>query len=118
MQSPSLRRSDILKKENKRKEDKMKKNGKWVFMLVILVIAVAVIPLFLNSFNFAGSDDAAGKAVTTVDPNYKPWAKPITVPGEKTETLLFCLQAGIGAGVLGLGFGYLVLRKKNQKGND
>lgn len=97
----------------------MKKNGKWIFILILLVVAVTAIPLFLNSFDFLGTDDAAGEAVAAVDPNYKPWAQPfIELSGEKTETLLFCLQAGIGACVLGLSFGYLVVRKKNQKGND
>lgn len=97
----------------------MKKNGKWFLILVlaVVVVAVAALPLFLNSLDFIGADDAAGKSVATIDPGYKPWAKPvIEFAGENTETLLFCLQAGVGAGVLGLGFGYLVLRKKNQKG--
>ena len=95
----------------------MKKNSKWIAVLILVVIALTALPLFLNSLNFIGADDAAGKTVAAVDPGYKPWAKPvIEFAGENTETLLFCLQAGIGAGVLGLGFGYLVLRKKNEKG--
>lgn len=95
----------------------MKKNGKWITVLILVVIALTALPLFLNSLDIAGADDEAGKTVAAVDPGYEPWAKPvIEFAGENTETLLFCLQAGIGAGVLGLGFGYLVLRKKNQKG--
>ncbi len=97
----------------------MKKNGKWIFILVLLVAAVAVIPWFLSDFDIPGSDDAAGKAVAAIDPDYKPWAKNIIeFSGKNTETLLFCLQAGIGAGILGTGFGYLILRKKNRKGSD
>jgi len=97
----------------------MKNNGKWILILILLVIAVAMIPLFLNSFDLSGSDDAAGEAVATVDPSYKPWAQPvIEFSGEKTETLLFCLQAGIGAGVLGLGFSYLVARNKIRRVMD
>jgi cobalt/nickel transport protein len=97
----------------------MKKNGKWIFLLALLVAAIAVIPLFLNSLEISGADDAAGKAVAAVDPNYVPWAKSIIeFTGKNTETLLFCLQAGTGAGILGAGFGYLILRKKNQRGND
>jgi ABC-type cobalt transport system substrate-binding protein len=30
----------------------------------------------------------------------------------------FCLQAGIGAGIFGFGFGYLFARKKYQKGKE
>lgn len=97
----------------------MKKNGKWIFILVLFVAAVAAIPLFLSSFDIPGADDNAGKAVAVVDPDYKPWARSlIEFSGKNTETLLFCLQAGIGAGILGTGFGYLILRKKNRKGND
>ncbi len=32
-------------------------------------------------------------------------------PGGETESLLFCLQAALGSGVLFFGFGYLVARK-------
>ena len=97
----------------------MKKNGKWILILIVLVAAVTAIPFFLCNLNFTGADDQAGKTVAAIDPDYQPWAKPlIEFTGENTETLLFCLQAGIGAGTLGLGFGYLNLRKKNQKGND
>jgi cobalt/nickel transport protein len=54
-------------------------------------------------------------------PDYKPWATPIAevilggeIPGE-TESLLFCLQAAIGSGILFFGFGYLAARKKYSK---
>jgi ABC-type cobalt transport system, periplasmic component len=96
----------------------MKKNKVFIIILIIFITAVALIPMFLSRFDLIGSDDAAKNAVTSVDPGYKPWAKPVLeLTNEKTETLLFCLQAGIGAGTLGLGFGYLVLRKKKQKDN-
>ena len=112
MQSRNSLRWGILRKENK-----MKKNVKWIFILVILVAAVTSLPLFLNHTGLTGTDDVAGNSVAAMDPGYHPWAKPLlTFSGENTETLLFCLQAGIGAGVLGLGFGYLILRKKKQKG--
>ncbi|NCB06240.1 MAG: cobalt ABC transporter substrate-binding protein CbiN, partial [Clostridia bacterium] len=39
----------------------------------------------------------------------------IELPGGETETLLFCLQASIGTGVLAFGFGYLVAKKKYTK---
>jgi cobalt/nickel transport protein len=78
-----------------------------------------VLPLFLSSLDLAGTDDAAGKAVAAADPDYIPWADHIIeFTGKNTETLLFCLQAGAGATILGAGFGYLILRKKNQRGND
>ena len=35
--------------------------------------------------------------------------------GGETESLLFCLQAALGSGVLCFGFGYLAARKKYKK---
>lgn len=98
----------------------MTKNTKVVLILLLLVIVIAVIPLLINTDSkFGGADGAAEDAISTIDPNYVPWAKPILkLPGGETETLLFCLQAGIGAGIFGFGFGYLVARKKYQKGKE
>ena len=59
--------------------------------------------------------------VSQLNPAYTPWAESILEPpGGETESLLFCLQAGIGAGILGFGFGYLVARKKfhEEAGTD
>jgi cobalt/nickel transport protein len=95
----------------------MKRNWKWIFILTLLVITAAALPLFLNGLGLTGADDAAGRSVALLDPGYQPWAKPLLdLSGGNAETLLFCLQAGIGAGILGLGFGYLIIRKNKQKG--
>ena len=46
----------------------------------------------------------------------EPWAENILEPpGGETESLLFCLQAAFGAGILGLGFGYFIGRSQGQK---
>ena len=49
---------------------------------------------------------------------YEPWFTPVLetllggeLPGE-IESLLFCIQTGVGVGVLAYGFGYFVARKK------
>lgn len=96
----------------------MTKNLKIVIILLVLVIAIAVAPLLLiKNSEFGGADGAAKEAISSVDPDYKPWFESIIkLPGGETESLLFSLQAGIGAGALGFGFGYLVARKKYQKG--
>ena len=66
---------------------------------------------------FAGADGAAEEIVQELDPDYAPIAQPILEPpGGETESLLFCLQAALGAGVLGFGFGWLAARKKYQGG--
>ena len=58
---------------------------------------------------------AAEELISQVDPDYEPWAESlIELPGGETESLLFCLQAALGAAVIGFGFGYLVARKKDR----
>ncbi|MGI5895227.1 MAG: energy-coupling factor ABC transporter substrate-binding protein [Candidatus Merdivicinus sp.] len=94
--------------------------------LVLLAICagIAIFPLMtIKDSEFGGADGAAEDVVAAVDPDYEPWAEsPIAPPGGETESLLFCLQAGIGAAVLGYGFGYLRARKKykqpEEKGKD
>ena len=39
------------------------------------------------------------------------------LPGE-VESLFFCLQTGIGVGVLAFGFGYLVGRSRERKRHE
>lgn len=96
----------------------MKKNVTVVLILLLIVVVIAVAPLLLiKDSEFGGADGAAEEAITAINPNYQPWAESILEPpGGETESLLFCLQAGIGAGIFGFGFGYLVARKKFQKG--
>lgn len=97
----------------------MTKNVKITLVLLLVIIAIAVIPLLaINDSEFGGADGAAEEAITAINPDYEPWFGSILeLPGGETESLLFSLQAGIGAGVFGFGFGYLVARKKYQKGN-
>lgn len=92
----------------------MKNRGKLVLILVALCIVIAVIPLiFIKDSEFGGADGAAEEIITEMNPDYEPWAKSfIAPPGGETESLLFCLQAGIGCIILGYGFGYLIARKK------
>lgn len=96
----------------------MTKNTKIVFALLLLTVVIAVVPLLtIHDSAFGGADGAAEDAITQINPNYTPWAESfLEPPGGETESLLFCLQAGIGAGIFGFGFGYLVARKKFQKG--
>lgn len=89
-----------------------------VIILLALIVIIAVTPLLLiQDSEFGGADGAAEEAITAINPDYEPWAESfIEPPGGETESLLFSLQAGIGAGIIGFGFGYFVARKKYQKG--
>ncbi|TXH32254.1 MAG: energy-coupling factor ABC transporter substrate-binding protein [Rhodospirillaceae bacterium] len=83
----------------------MMKRNLW---LLLAVIALAVGPLVYHGKDaeFAGSDNQAEQAITALDPDYKPWAAPLwEPPSGEIESLLFALQAAIGAGLLGYYFG-------------
>lgn len=92
------------------------KNLRTVLILLLLCVVIAVVPLLTLHSEFGGSDDAAENVISQVDPDYVPWADSlITLPGGETESLLFCLQAALGSGVLCFGFGWLAARKKYAK---
>jgi cobalt/nickel transport protein len=84
-----------------------------VYFLVFIVIALAIVPLFMNpGSEFGGADGEAEGAILEVAPNYEPWFESIwSPPGGETESLLFALQAALGAGVIGYYFGV----KRGQK---
>ena len=103
----------------------MTKTKKTVVSLLIIAALIAVIPLFaLKGAEFGGSDDAGSKVVSEITgTEYKPWFTPVMetwiggeLPGE-IESLLFCVQTGIGVGVIAFFMGRFVERNKieNQK---
>ena len=83
-------------------------------ILIVLILLIGVVPLLLVKSEFGGSDDKGEEVIKTIKPNYEPWAKNlIELPGDETESLLFALQAAIGAGVVGYVLGYLKGERKN-----
>jgi len=97
--------------------EKSKFNIKTVLVLLLICVLIAIIPLMmLKDSEFGGADGQAEEAITEIDPEYTPWFESIIeLPGGETESLLFCLQATIGSGILFYGFGYLTARKKYSK---
>lgn len=86
-------------------------------ILIIIVILISVIPLLtLKNAEFAGADGLAETAVTEIAPNYKPWFSSIYEPASgEIESLLFALQAAIGAGVMGFILGRITAKKGDKK---
>ncbi len=72
-------------------------------LLLGLAALIVAAPLVLNpSAPFGGTDDAASELVAASHPDYRRWTTPLwEPPGKEVESLLFALQAAIGAGVLG-----------------
>jgi len=87
------------------------------------VVLIALIPLFaLKGAEFGGSDDAGSVMIEEIQGgSYEPWFTPVLetmidgeLPGE-VESLIFCIQTGIGVGVIAFFLGRFVERKKLGK---
>ena len=97
----------------------MSKNTKTVLILLAVVVLIAFVPLFaLKDAEFGGSDDAGRVMVEEVHGEYEPWFTPVLetmiggeLPGE-VESLMFCIQTGIGVGIIAFILGRFVERKK------
>ena len=95
------------------------KDKKLIAVILIVVFLMAVVPLFaLKGAEFGGSDDAGSQVVEEIHGEYKPWFTPVLetmiggeLPGE-VESLMFCVQTGIGVGIIAFVMGRLVERKK------
>jgi cobalt/nickel transport protein len=88
-------------------------------ILVAIVIVLGIVPLIVQkNAEFAGADSQAEQAITEINANYQAWFSPIWEPPSKEiESLLFALQAAIGAGILGYCIGYLRGQKKKEETN-
>ena len=96
-------------------------------LLIIAVVVLAAFPLIYvqppaptaegqSAEIFGGSDDAAKDMIGEIDPNYKPWFKSIIEPAsEEIASMLFALQAAIGAGFIGYYIGCGATREKMRR---
>ncbi len=102
----------------------MNKNLATTIILLLIVAALILVPLFaLKGAEFGGSDDAGSTKVEEIRGEYEPWFTPVLetalhgeIPGE-IESLLFCVQTGIGVGVVAFLMGRFVERKKYENSN-
>ncbi|GFP28859.1 energy-coupling factor ABC transporter substrate-binding protein, partial [Candidatus Hakubella thermalkaliphila] len=78
-------------------------------ILIIFVLALAIFPLIIKSgAEFGGADGQAQELITQIQPDYEPWFQSIwEPPSGEIESLLFALQAAIGAGFIGYYLGYV-----------
>lgn len=104
----------------------MSRNQKITAIALLVILLIALGPLFaLKGAGFGGSDDAGSQMVEAVrGEGYEPWFTPVLerliggeLPGE-VESLFFCVQTGIGVGVIAFAFGYLVARKRYSGKKD
>ena len=103
----------------------MSKNMKTVIILLIAAVLIAIVPLFVKKgAEFGGSDDAGSVMIEEIQGEYTPWFTPVLetalggeLPGE-VESLIFCIQTGIGVGIIAFVMGRFVERKKWMKDEE
>lgn len=83
----------------------LKKN----LILLAFVIILAIVPIiFVKDGEFGGADGEAEEAITEINTAYEPWFSSIwEPPSGEIESLLFALQAAIGAGFIGYFIGFM-----------
>lgn len=100
----------------------MKSTDKKIIAVILAAVALLVVmPLLaLKGAEFGGSDDAGSQVVEAIETDYEPWFTPVLesmiggeIPGE-VESLMFCIQTGIGVGIIAFLLGRFVERKKWQ----
>jgi cobalt/nickel transport protein len=90
-------------------------------LLLLAVVAITALPLWLvdtppGEEAFAGADGKALQAIGEIAPAYEPWFKPLLEPASsEIASLLFALQAALGAGVIGYWLGSAVTRERMRK---
>lgn len=87
-------------------------------VLLGAVIIIFIIPmLFLPNAEFAGADGQIITVIGEVNPNYEPWIEPLwEPPSGEIESLLFALQAALGAGTICYIIGFWHGKRKAAKG--
>ncbi|MEC5317818.1 energy-coupling factor ABC transporter substrate-binding protein [Brenneria populi subsp. brevivirga] len=93
----------------------MKKN----LILLSLVIALVILPFFINhGGEYGGSDDEAETLITQTATDYQPWFQPLYEPASgEIESLLFTLQGSLGTAVIFYILGYYRGRRGDHAGN-
>lgn len=103
----------------------MKRHVNW--LLLLAVVLLAALPLWLVEKPaadaagkpveiFAGADNKARDLIGEIAPDYRPWFAPLMEPASaEIASLLFALQAALGAGFIGYYLGAAVTREKLRR---
>lgn len=95
----------------------MKRN----LLLLLGVIVLAVVPLAIyapkeGEEHFPGADEQAKEVITEIRPDYQPWYSSLwEPPSGEVESLLFAVQAAIGAGLVCYSIGFYRGRYLRQR---
>ncbi len=92
----------------------MKVWQKNTILAILLVLIIAVPLMFMGGSEFGGSDDAASGVVEEISSDYEPWFESLwEPPSGEIESLLFCVQAALGAGIVGFAIGRVTRKNDN-----
>lgn len=90
----------------------------WILNLILLAVVVALAAsafILSPDSEFAGADNQALKVIGELAPNYQRWFVPFwEPPGPEMQSLLFALQASLGAGIIGYAVGYWSARRHQE----
>lgn len=86
-------------------------------ILALILVLIVIIPLtFIGNSEFDGADGEAESAITEINTDYKPWFSPIwEPPSGEIESLFFCVQAALGAGIVGFVLGRVTSKKNDNR---
>ena len=96
-------------------------------LLILAVIVLALIPLWIvekpaagpdgeAAEVFGGADDQAKNLIGEIRPDYVPWFEPLIEPASgEIASMLFALQAALGAGFIGYYLGVSRTREKMRR---
>lgn len=98
--------------KNKKSNHSLNQN----LILIAIVVGLAIYPLLtVKDAEFGGADGQAETAISEINADYQPWFSPLFEPKSgEIESLLFALQAALGAGVIGYGLGWMRGRKREE----
>jgi len=94
----------------------MKLWKKNVILILTVIVILAASLIIAKDAEFAGTDVLAEEQIVQINPDYEPWFESPIVPASgEIESLLFALQAAIGAGIVGFVLGRITANKPNPE---
>ena len=98
-------------------------------LLILGVIVLGLLPLWIverpaagpegEVAIFGGTDDQAKNLIGKINPDYQPWFESLIEPASgEIASMLFALQAAIGAGFIGYYVGVGRTREKMRRENE
>lgn len=97
------------------------------WLILAAVVLLTVLPLWLAAppaigpdgipgEAFGGADNKAQAAIGEIAPGYRPWFSPLLEPASnEIASLLFALQAALGAGFIGYWLGASMTRERLRR---